>query len=237
MELSTFDKIVLFLLVSMLLIFTVLYFITTSQIGLAYEGSILTPSYEEGRTVYTGKIQGNNAQFIVTNQRVITFVYGDKTYGPYTIVENPSLVPADKGYLTGYEILDGNELIFRGSVHIRSGYYEYYDENGNLQSPEITISTNNQSDIAPSVSDLLRLISDPQMTHKGNWVYWFAGLILSISLGLSVVFADALFHFRVSRWLNHAQDAEPSDLALTQRHMIWILMLLAILILFSLGLK
>ena len=87
------------LLAAMLILFTVLYIVTTSQVGLAYKGSILIPSYEEGRTVYSGDIDKIAAQFVVTDDHIVTFTYGDKTYGPYNVTEDITAIPKENRFL------------------------------------------------------------------------------------------------------------------------------------------
>ena len=248
MKLTLYQKCILFLLAAMLIIFTVLYIVTASQVGFAYSGSILIPSYEDNRTLYAGTIEGKQAQFVVTADHVITFTYGGKTYGPYTVREDPSAVPADKNYLTGYEILDGDKVFFRGGVHKNSDYYEFYDENGNWHNAEITVSNSNGSltydkdgnlidPMAPSKTTLLQLVSDPKLTHKGNWEVWFLGLLLSIATAVSVLFADALFRFRMSFRISNPDDVEPSDWELGCRYVGWALSALIVLIIFIKGLQ
>ena len=231
-----------------MIIFAVLYIVTTSQVGFAHKDSILIPSYEEGRTLYTGTIEKTEAQFIVTDDHTVTFIYGDKTYGPYTVREDPTTVPADKKHLTGYEILDGDKVFFRGSVRKNENYYEFYDEAGNWIGAEITDSSSNGGKtydqdgnlidpMIPTKTTLLRLVTGPELTHKGNGGVWFACLFLSIVTAVSVVFADALFHFRMSRWIQDPHDVEPSDRELTTRHIRWALSVLFLLILYIYGLQ
>jgi hypothetical protein len=248
MELTKYEKCILILLAAMLILFTVLYIVTTSQVGLAYKGSILIPSYEEGRTVYSGDIDKIAAQFVVTDDHIVTFTYGNKTYGPYTVKEDPTAAHASNKFLTGYTILDGDKVFFRGGVRKNENSYEFYDEAGKRISPEVTISSsiggqsydkdgNLIDPMVPSKTTILRLVSGPELTHKGNWGIWFAGLILSIFTAISVVFADAIFRFRMSLWIHDAYDVEPSDRALISRYIGWALGILLVFILFTKGLQ
>lgn len=248
MELTKYEKCILILLAAMLILFTVLYIVTTSQVGLAYKGSILIPSYEEGRTVYSGDIDKIAAQFVVTDDHIVTFTYGNKTYGPYTVKEDPTAAHASNKFLTGYTILDGDKVFFRGGVRKNENHYEFYDESGNRIGPEITISSsmggqsydkdgNLIDPMVPSKTTILRLVFGPELTHKGNWGYWFGGLLLSIFTAISVVFADAIFRFRMSLWIHDAYDVEPSDRALAVRYTGWALGILLTLIFFTKGLQ
>ncbi len=84
-SLNGYQKGVLLLMIAMVIIFTVFYAKTISQVGFAYQGAILVPSQENGSTVYAGKIEGEQASFTVTQDQTVVFQYGDKTYGPYTV--------------------------------------------------------------------------------------------------------------------------------------------------------
>ena len=68
----------------MILVFSVLYPVTTARVGFLYQDTILTPAQEGDTTVYSGKLRGEAARFTVHAGKSVEFQYGDKTYGPYT---------------------------------------------------------------------------------------------------------------------------------------------------------
>ena len=65
-SLNRYQKGVLLVTVAMMLVFTVLYFVTTSRMGVRYMDAILTPSQNNGTTLYSGTIQGETACFTVS---------------------------------------------------------------------------------------------------------------------------------------------------------------------------
>lgn len=77
----------------MVLVFTILYPVTLSRVGYSYRDAILVPHEAEGTTVYSGIIQGEAASFTVTQDKTVTFQYGDFTYGPYTLKKILRLLP------------------------------------------------------------------------------------------------------------------------------------------------
>ena len=83
-SLGRYQKGVLLFMIAMVLIFTVLYPTTIAREGFAYKNAILIPNSENGSTVYSGKIQGKQAEFTVCEDKTVYFQYDDKTYGPYT---------------------------------------------------------------------------------------------------------------------------------------------------------
>ena len=95
-------------MIAMVLIFAVVYPMTISRVGFEYKDTILVPSQENGGTVYSGKIQGQQARFTVSEDKTVVFQHGNKTYGPYTAKEDPTAIPKDEEmaeYMTGVELL------------------------------------------------------------------------------------------------------------------------------------
>ena len=106
-NLNRYQQIVLVLLAVMLLGFTIAYFLVSSRVGFAYRGAILQPQEENGNIVYAGRISGEDSSFTVTSDKVVTFRYGEKVYGPYTAYEDPTAIPKESEmaeYMSGVEI-------------------------------------------------------------------------------------------------------------------------------------
>ena len=76
--LNYYQKGLLLLMTAMMLVFAVLYPVTISRVGFQYKGTILVPSQENGNTVYSGKIQGKQAHFTVSEDKSVVFQYGKK---------------------------------------------------------------------------------------------------------------------------------------------------------------
>ena len=124
-SLNRYQKGVLIFLIAMALVFAVVYPMTISKVGFEYKGTILVPSLENGSTVYSGKIQGQQARFTVSEDKTVVFQHGNKTYGPYTAKEDPKAIPKDEGmaeYMTGVELRQGEDILFRGGVFGNRGF-------------------------------------------------------------------------------------------------------------------
>lgn len=107
--LDWFQKGVLLILAAMTLLFAVLYPVVIGRVGYEYRDAVLIPAQSGGGTVYSGKLGGTPASFTVTDDSV-EFRYGDKVYGPYTVVVDPSAIPEDmdpSDNITGVELLCG----------------------------------------------------------------------------------------------------------------------------------
>ena len=188
---------------------------------------ILRPSVEGGNTVYAGRIHGDDACFTVTQDKTVSFRYGDKIYGPYTAKEDPSAIPKDSEmakFMTGVEIRQGDEIFFRGGV-LTAGRENsdlmLFDEDGSFSGISISVSTgdgvmydaegNVIDQMAPSASTILHLMDDPELTNKGEWIAWFCGVFLSAVTVVLILFADELFRHNLRFMIRNVEHAEPSD--------------------------
>ena len=128
-NLNFYQKGIILLMLLMSVIFAVIYPMTISRVGYLYNDTILVPKDENGTTVYSGKIDGTQVQFIVSEDQSVVLQYGDKTYGPYTMLEDPTAVPKNEEAegLTGIEIRNGDQVFFRGGVSYSGDGYWLFD--------------------------------------------------------------------------------------------------------------
>ena len=163
----------------MMLVFAVLYPVTISRVGFQYKGTILVPSQENGNTVYSGKIQGKQAHFTVSEDKSVVFQYGKKIYEPYTIKEDATAIPKNEEmaeYMMGVELRQGEDILFRiarkygvdyaikrdrssdpPKFLVFFGSAAERDKNGNIIDP-----------VEPSASTILELMNNPELKHKGK---------------------------------------------------------------------
>lgn len=248
-RLNLFQKAVLILMIAMSLIFAVIYARTISQVGFAYKDEILVPSQENGSTVYSGKIQGQQARFTVSADKTVAFQYGSKTYGPYTAKEDPTAVPKDEQMqgMPGVEIRQGDEILFRGVVLKNGDFSVLYYEDGttnsviipHVDSDGITRDQHGRviDPLAPSVSTILELMNDPKLTHKGTWVVWIGAVVICGINAITILFADELFYLSLRWRIRVAEYAEPSSVEITGRYVSWTTLTIIAFGLFMFGLR
>lgn len=250
-KLNSYQKGILIFMIAMSLIFAVIYPKTISRVGYSYNDTILLPTEENGNTVYSGKIAGEQAQFIVSNDNTVVFNYGDKTYGPYTVKKDATAIPKDNdmsGSMTGIEVLEGNDVLFRGGIMDFGDFYWYYSEDGTVDSMlgisyvtgdgiERDENGNPIDRLKPSVSTIYELTNNPELTHKGETLAWFAAVFLCILNALTILFADALFRLHLAFRIRDAEYAEPSEWEIAGRYIGWTVMAIMALALFILGLQ
>ena len=73
-SLNRYQKAVLIVMIAMALVFAGIYSMTISRVGFAYRGAILVPSQENGSTVYSGRVQGRQARFTVSEDKTVVFL-------------------------------------------------------------------------------------------------------------------------------------------------------------------
>ena len=248
-SLNRYQKGVLLVMAAMFLVFTAAYAIITSREGIVYHnGALLVADREDGVTTYSGRVLGEPAVFTVWEDKRLTFQYGDHVYGPYTLKEDPSAVPANIGLvdsLTGLELRRGDEILFRGGM-LDGDYRQLYNEDGSLADFGISIVTNTGvmmdengrviDPMEPAVSTIVNLLMGPRLTHKGQWSLWLIGVIACAFTAVTILYADELFRRRLSLQIQNAQLAEPSDWEITNRYIAWTVLPVLILILFIAGL-
>ena len=250
-SLNNYQKGILIVMIVMALVFAVIYPKTISRVGYRYNDVILVPAQENGNTVYSGKIQGKQAQFIVSDGHTVVFNYGDKTYGPYTVTEDAAAIPEDNemsGSMTGIEVREGNDILFRGGVMDLGDFYWLYSEDGTLDNMigfsyvtsdgiERDENGNPIDRMKPSVSTIYELTNNPELTHKGVGSAWFGATFLCILNTLSILFADELFRWNLAFQIRNVEHAEPSEWEIAGRYIGWTVIAIMALVLFIMGLQ
>ena len=248
--LNYYQKGLLLLMTAMMLVFAVLYPVTISRVGFEYKGMILVPSQENGNTVYSGKIQGKQANFTVSEDKSVVFQYGKKIYEPYTIKEDATAIPKNEEmaeYMMGVELRQGEDILFRGGVLDTGNFYWLYSEDGTLDNVAISYvgsdgierdkNGNIIDPVEPSASTILELMNNPELKHKGKWFVWFVAVFICVLNAVSILFADELFRWNLAFQIRNVDHAEPSDLEIAGRYIGWTVISIMALVIFIMGLQ
>lgn len=249
-NLGRYQKTILILLCVMVVVFTVVYAVVSTRVGFEYQDTILLPRKEGSDTVYTGIIAAERITITVTEDRSVTFYCGDKVYGPYTVKEDPAAIPEDDNkeiYTAGIEVCEGDSVYFRGGViRLRDNDFLLYSEDGSDSSMDFYYTDSNGITMdmdgnvidfmKPTVSTILELLNEPELTSKGEWSVWFFGVFFAICCGLFVLFADELYLLSLSLRVRNPEYAEPSDFEVIGRYISWTALTIGTFILFVIGL-
>lgn len=247
--LNLYQKGILIAMVLMAIVFAVIYPKVISRVGVEYQGTILVPEQDGSSTVYSGRIKGEIASFTVLDQYRVTYQYGDKSYGTYTVKEDPTALSEmfSIGGSKGIEIRNGDTIVFRGSVTDMGDSYWLHSEDDSfndiarvtyVDSFGVERDTNGNpiDQMEPKADIIYELAMGPKLTHKGAAGAWFAAVVISILNLLVMLFADELFRFRLMFVINYAQDAEPSDWEIAGRYVSWTALTVMIFAIYVIGL-
>ncbi len=245
-RLTRYQKVLLIVMTAMALVFAAVYFKTVSRVGFAYQDAIFVPSRENGSTVYSGTLLGQQACFTVSEDRTVVFQCGDHVYGPFIAKEDPSAIPKDSeraDRMTWVDLREGGELLFRGGVFEFGGTLWLFHVDGGLVTTDFSVTSGGIErvtidSVKPTPSAILELMGgEPKLTHKGTWLGWFAGVVLCAVNALLILFADELFRWNLSFWIRNPDYAEPSDWEIATRYLCWTLLPVLALVSFVVGLQ
>lgn len=252
-ELDVYPRILLIVMLVMLLVFSVAYSLTISRVGFQYRGTVLVPEVQEDQTIYSGTVDEQKAVFTVMSDGKITYQWGDTTYGPYTLREDPTALPQNMpmGFQRkGVELSQGNQILLRGGfLEDMGGECWLFDANGTMHHLGFNTSAwsqygyevnQNGSPIdkeEPTALELLYLATGPEMTHNGSWSGWLEGASVCALVAATIFFADDMFYLRMSMRVQDAESVEPSDWELLSRKTGWTVGLLLAFLLFWNGMQ
>ena len=241
-NLTGYQKALIIIMIVMVMVFSIIYPKTVSRVGFWYNDRIFVPSRADGSTVYSGRLDGNKARFVLSDYRTVVFYYGDTTYGPYSLIYDPTAVPeshSDAKHMTGIEIRDGEDIKFRGGIigYSSSGYFMYDEHYRGGSIRGVTVGKSEKDSPAPNNATIMSLINGPTITHKGQMSVWAMCTLACILNALSIIFVDDLFVFFLSLRIDNAEQAEPSHFELTSRSLSWAVLTIVTLIAFILGLQ
>ena len=239
-RLNWYQKAVLIFVIAMSVVFTVAYVVVSSKEGFLYKNSIFTPTEVRGKKIYSGKIGGNQAVFTIKDNTLV-FKCGDETYGPYIFREDPTAIPEKDGlpeHMTGLEITKDDKVIFHGGiVELGDGEYYLFGKDGNTDYNVSIISSTDTITLEPSPSVLVNLMYGSKITHKGELVPWFSGLMFCIITAISILFENEIFHWELSFRISDPERAEPSDWEIMGRYVSWTIIPVLALQMFILSIK
>lgn len=249
-QLGKYQKFILVVISCMVIVFTILYAIAISREGFAYQDAILVPYQDNGNTIYSGKIQGKQASFIVSKDKIVEFHYGDKGYGPYTAKEDATAIPKDsnmKQGLTGIELCCDGKVFFRGGVMRIQDYLWLCNEDGSTANIDIIVTSSHGikkdekgniiDPMEPSAATILDLMAGPKLSHKGEWIIWLVGVFICFMTAITIIFPDELFRWHLAFQVRDVESVEPSDWEIVSRYISWTLLPIVVFAFFIWGLQ
>lgn len=222
----------LLLQVAVVLLFTILYPVTSGREGVAYGDEFFPKTVQGDAIVYTGKQNGHKTTYTVRETDrgyAVDCRIGDRTFGPYRI-ERISAFGLELGdwkdlATKGLEIWEGEELLFRGGYAPTTDFAILVDENGpNYNWGVVGGTFGHDFDRPvepPSTYDLFHFTIGAAPTHRGDWLFYWLGLFIAVMNAVSILFADQIFLWHMSWRVQRPEDVEPSDWEIFSRYFGW----------------
>lgn len=235
--LTLFQRIILLVLAAMFLFFGGVNAWRHAHPGVFYDGrftsdQFLTFSEEGGVRRYTGAVDAQSAEFIVDGDQV-TYRSGDRTYGPYQVLRDDSVLPADSDGIisrVGVRVLRGEETVFEGgciypSDSINGSWYEDlvwsdgtpYDTSlgfGFVSTTSGFIFDNEGDEeefYAPRLTAVILLALGPTLSCRGSWGLYILAAVLSVAVAAYTLYYQQLLRWQVRWYVRDWANAEPSD--------------------------
>jgi hypothetical protein len=243
-ELEGLQKGIIIVLAAIFVVFSILYIAAVNRVGFVFRDGFLRLSEENGNSVYSGKTGGKPTVITVAPDRSMTFRIGEKTYGPYEVKEDPTILP------NGCDILLNGSSIYHGSVRELSDGVLVF--NGADGEPDVFGSINvytgingeyrdingNPADIdEPRLAELFEWAQGPEAALRGNSMMWFFGMLICVMTAVSILFAEELYRLYMSFRMENAEDAIPSEWYIMTRYLGWFLMVVCAIVIFAIGLR
>lgn len=244
-NLSRTQKVLMSIIVAMIIAFSIIYPIIMSIKGIEFRGDFLPRKEEQGNVTYT---DGHTSITVYDDQRIEFKCYhrftGDEyrdiTYGPYSWMEDPSVIPAgtEDGMLSsddyiGVKIMEGDKVFFRGAVS-KDGYM-VYNADGTMTN-DFDVVLGDYYANPPDIYEIVKFINGPQTTNRGNIILYIFGIIICIIAVVSMLFPDELFRLAMWPRVRNLYDVEPSDWELTVRVIEWYVLTIVAFVVFVIGL-
>ena len=235
--LTLFQRIILLVLAAMFLFFGGLYAWRHAHPGVFYDGrftsdQFLTLSEEGGIRRYTGAVDTQSAEFIVDGDQV-TYRSGDRTYGPYQVLRDDSVLPADSDGIisrVGVRVLRGEETVFEGGCiyptdSINGSWYEdlvwsdgtpydtglgfgfAYTSSGFI----FTDEGDEEEFYAPRLTAVILLALGPTLSCRGSWGLYILAAVLSVAVAAYTLYYQQLLRWQLRWYVRDWANAEPSD--------------------------
>lgn len=249
-ELSRYRQVLLVIMAAEIVCFLVANVIASMRPGLEYRDALLYARREGETRIYEGKVDGEKTQFTVSPTGEVSMQWGDYSYGPYQVTEDPSAAPARQENAIGIEIAQGDEVLFRGG-YVPGSYVGLYQESGEpMMNLDVHVVTSGETVLdgsggeisrqeyyAPTPAALARVVLNPELTHRGSVLLYLAVTLLA-ALNMSQICVPGFF-FRLSLVgrVRNLEDAEPSDFYIAMERIEWAVLAVVCLVLYHLSLN
>ena len=239
-EMSRYRRVLLLVMAAEILVFFIANVLAFLRPGLEYQDALLYPRTEGELQIYQGKVDGETARFTVTPGGEVSYQWGEYTYGPYQITEDPAAVPDGYEGSQGIEIRLGDEVLFRGCYLPNSTLSLIQEDGEPVWGLRYSVSTGADTVIVadgreaerhtPDLSAVARVALEPELTHRGSMGLYLAVTLLALFNIIQICFPHLFFRLSLLGRVRNIDDAEPSDFYIAMEQSEWVVLALACLL-------
>ena len=215
---TTAQKVILWALIAMAVVFAVVNIILKFFPGVEFEDTLLKVSQSGETTLYTGEKYKYPITIAVTPEEDgsrVELTIGDTIDHTYRVIFPGGTIRGDHGYTYDRLTVTCNDrVIFDGGYNPGNagGWDTYCDLNGEPESP-VYVRTR-YADANPwhrfelQYTEVMSFANGPYTTTRGSWLHYGAALFCSIICAVAVAFPYTLFELK-HHW--SVKDPEPTD--------------------------
>ena len=207
----------------MTLLVAVLLAISRSQKGVLFHDALLRAE-EQGETrIYSGKSHG--AQIRIKTHKtsetetIVDVVIGGAAHANYLVEYPLEPLGTEHGQKPGLRISRDGKVLFNGAcnpdAYIDGMGYMLYNEHGvwDVNFDSMFQTENNYGggywdNYEMDVSTLLEFACEPQLKARGNVLFFFYGLLMTVLAAVMVAFPNTMFQWN-HRW--YVKNPEPTE--------------------------
>lgn len=210
------QKIILWALLAMAVVFTAVNIILKFFPGVEFEGTLLRVAQSGETTLYTGEKYKHPITITVTPEgqgSTVTLAIGDTVNHTYRVICPGGTIYSSHGVAYDHLTVTCNDkVLFDGGYNPDSVYSSYCDLDGNLKTSGFARVSYGSSDpwygYELHYSEVMAFAKGPETTTRGSWLHYGMALFFSAVCAVAVAFPYTLFELK-HHW--SVKDPEPTD--------------------------
>lgn len=237
------QKIVLWALLVMAVVFTVVNIILKFLPGVAFEDTLLKVTQNGEQTVYTGRKHQSDITIVTYPEETghaVKLTIGDSIEHVYRVEYPGGTIKGEHGgeydRITISRVRNGDvtKIIFDGGY--KPGNFAFCKPDGTvdlgLGGVMMPLSNSLWHNFELSRYQVMDFVNGPETTTRGSWAHYGMALFLSAICAVAVAFPYTLFELRY-HW--SVKDPEPTDFYLRTNEIAGVVVAFALLIVYIVG--
>ena len=242
-ERTLYQKIMLVILATMIVVFGIVTAFNQSLKGILLEDAFLRKEETTDADCFTGKVNGESVTLIrwygsENGVHTVTLRVGKRLHDTYTVYLGAPMIPLSGTVSTlvsawqevpTLRIAKNDTVIFEGGYQESSGFF--YTPAGEWTSEGLDMTTyvsgaDLWEDYTVSKGFLARLVLKPELVDRGDWRLYALMVCCTLLVMVDVAFPYTIFRWRYRRWV---KDPEPTDNYLSMQRIGWGICLILLL--------